>query len=365
MKIAVIGIKGIPAKYGGFETCVDETSHRLAKKGIEINVFCRNPFTTEKISKYRGVKLKYVATINSKNFSTISSSFLSVVSVIFSPIDIVHLYTVGNSIFIPLLKLFRKQCVISVDALDWKRRKWSGFASKYIKYSELLAVKFADSVISDSRVICDYYKSNYGRDIDYVPFGANMAENTAGDETLAKFKLTSKKYFLFVGLFRPEKNVDLLIKAFNHAKTNDKELVLIGDDPMNAEYVTYIHSLKTKKIKFLGRIYGQEYEDISKNAFCYVTASEVEGTSPALLGAMGFRTAVLVSDIRENLEVISDSGFSFEANNENSLIERIEYLISNPRRVEFYASKAKDRVEKYYNWDKVSEELYNIYKKIL
>ena len=365
MKVAVIGIKGIPARYGGFETCVDETSKRLIGHGVDLTVFCRKYLYQEFLPDYKGVKLKYISAINTKNLATITSTFFSVLNIIFSKTKIVHVYTAGNAIFIPILKIFGKKCVISVDALDWKRKKWGKLASFYIKSSEIIAVRFADSIISDSQVICDYYQKNYNRQIDYVAFGSNTNTGLANNDIINKYSLISKKYFIFVGLFRQEKNVDFLIKAFNQANTKDFKLVLIGDDPINVQYSNYIYSLKTDKIVFLGRKYGLEYEQISKNAYCYVTASEVEGTSPALVAAMGFGTAVLVSSIPENLETISDSGLIFENNNIHSLVDQIEYLINNPEIVKDYATRAFNRSKNNFSWDKIASDFLNIYDRLL
>ena len=364
IRLAVLGIKGIPAQYGGFETCVDETGKRLVTYGVSVLVYCRRSVSSKLLDNYNGIKLKYVEGIKTKNLYTISTTFVSVIKELFSSNNIIHLYTVGNAIFIPILKLFGKKCVISVDGLDWKRKKWGRFASWYIKTSELLAVKSANSVISDSKVICKYYFENYNREIDYVAFGSNIKQNIiTGD--FVKYNLEPQKYFLFVGLFRYEKKVDFLINAFNKAGTKDYKLALIGDEPMNPEIVKYLNSLKTEKIVFLGRKYDHEYDLISQNAYCYVTASVVEGTSPALLAAMGFKTAVLVSDIPENIETIGDSGFTFESNNESDLINKIEYLINNNEIVTEYSIKAQERVKTKYSWDKVSSDLLNIYQNII
>jgi glycosyltransferase involved in cell wall biosynthesis len=364
IRVAVLGIKGIPAKYGGFETCVDETGKRLVDCGVSVLVYCRKSFSEDFRDNYKGIKLEYVDGIKTKNLYTISTTFIAVIKELFSSNNIIHLYTVGNAIFIPLLRLFGKKCVISVDALDWKRKKWGRFASWFIKTSESLAVKFANSVISDSKVICHYYFENYNKEIDYVSFGSNIKQNIISGD-LVKYNLEPKKYFLFVGLFRPEKNVDFLIKAFNKAKTKEYKLALIGDDPMNPDIVPFLHSLKTDKIVFLGQKYNDEYDLISQKAYCYVTASEVEGTSPALLAAMGFKTAVLVSDIPENLETIGDSGLTFESNNEADLIKKIEYLIDNNEIVTEYSIKAQERVKVEYSWDKVTSDFLTIYQKII
>lgn len=363
LNVAVIGTKGIPAQYGGFETCVHETGTRLVKDSVKLTVYCRKIFSEIKICNFRGINLKYVSSINTKNLSTISSTFLSVIKELASDNNIIHIYTAGNAVFIPLLKLFGKRCVISIDALDWKRKKWGRFASWFIKTSEIIAVKTANSIISDSQVICKYYQEKYKRNIDYVAFGGNI-DNDIGKESLILLNLCPKKYFLFVGIFRLEKNVELLINAFKKSKTKDYVLVLIGDDPINPEYVSYLHSLKSDKVKFLGRLYGKVYEEILKNSYCYVTASEVEGTSPSLLAAMGFGITPLVSDIPENLETVGDTGFSFKVNDEKDLIKQIEYLIENQGEVIRRGGIAQERVKSHYSWNLIAAEFKKIYIRI-
>lgn len=363
MKIAIFGIKNIPGRYGGYETCVDETSRLLVKMGHDVLVMCRKNFAESFIEDYEGVKIKYVPGLNSKNLSNIYSAFFSTLYLLFSNVKVVHIYITGNALFIPILKLLRKRIAISVDGLEWKRKKWSKLASLYIKFSEKLAVKYADVIISDSHVINNYYLKKYNRNIDYVPYGANLVEYR-GNKNLSKYGLVAKKYFLFVAIFRPEKNVDLLIKAFNAASTKDYKLALIGDEPNNQKYMKYIYSLGSEKTIFLGRIYGKPYEEISQNAYCYVTASELEGTSPALIEAMGFGTAVLVSDIDENKESVGDAGFTFKTNDIKDLQLKIEYLIENGNVIKLYSEKAVKRVKENYTWEKVTSELEKIYSKL-
>jgi glycosyltransferase involved in cell wall biosynthesis len=363
MKVAIFGIKNIPGRFGGYETCVDETSRLLVKMGHDVLVLCRKNFAESLIEDYEGVKIKYVPGVNSKNFSNLFSAFFSTMYLLFSDVKVIHVYITGNAIFIPLLKIAGKRVTLSVDGLEWKRKKWSKLALMYLKFSEKLAVRFADSIISDSHSINNYYIKKYNRQVDYVPYGAKFVP-LRGSANLDRLSLIPKKYFLFVAIFRPEKNVDLLIKAFNAASTKDYKLALIGDEPNNPDYMKYVYSLGSEKIIFLGRIYGELYEEISQNAYCYVTASELEGTSPALVEAMGFGTAVLVSDIDENKETIGDAGFTFKTNDIDDLQNKIEYLIGNEDLVKQYSAKALERAKKYYTWEKVTQELEKIYTRL-
>jgi glycosyltransferase involved in cell wall biosynthesis len=363
MKVAIVGVKNIPGKYGGFETCVDETSRLLVKKGVDVTVYCRKEFAEERLNDYQGVKIKYVSSIKSKNISNLSATLMSALKIFFTDVKIVHIYTAGNAILIPLFRLFGRKCIISVDAIEWRRKKWGRFAAWFLRLSEKLSVLFASAVISDSKVITRYYMDNYGRNVHTIAYGANV-KPYLGSSSLQKYNLLRKKYFLFVAIFRPEKNVDFLIKAFNKADTKDFILAVIGDEPNNPQYVKYILSLKTEKIFLLGRIYGRAYEEISQNAYCYVSASEIEGTSPALVAAMGYGSAVLVSNLDENLETIEDAGFSFEKNNIEDLVNKIEYLVNNPKMADESGKRLRERAEKIYSWSKVTDDLIDLYKQV-
>ena len=363
LSIAVIGIKGIPARYGGFETCVDETCLRLVKWGHQVTVYCRRGMVEDEPPEYEGIRLRYVPFLKSKNLATLSSSFLACLQEIQSEAEVVHLYTVGTGLFIPLLRLFGKRVVVSVDALDWTRKKWSELASAYLQLAAWIAVRWADELIIDSKSIQRYYLDRFSRPGVYVPFGANI-EPYRGSALLTSLKLRPKKYILFVGILRPEKQVDHLIKAFNAVPQDEYDLAILGDDPLGQEYVERLKSLAGTRVRFLGRIYGEGYTQICQNAYLYVTPSEVEGTSPALLSAMGAGCCVLVNGIPENLEVIGDAGFSYHINSIEDLREKLVTLLSQPDVVAAYGEKARERVRREYDWDSVASAFESIYYKV-
>jgi glycosyltransferase involved in cell wall biosynthesis len=362
LHIAVIGIKGIPARYGGFETCADETCRRLVKRGHKVTVYCRQERNEKGPSEFEQVTLCYVPFVNSKNFATISSSFLACLQAVQSKAEVVHLYTVGTGLFIPLLRVFGKRVVISVDALDWKRKKWSKVARGYMQLAAWISVQWADELIIDSRSIQTYYLNRFKRPGVYVPFGANI-EPYKGSTALANLRLQPKKYVLFVGILRPEKQVGQLIQAFNGIQQDKYDLVILGDDPLGKEYCNWLKSLAGPRVRFLGRIYGEAYTQICQNAYIYVTPSEVEGTSPALLSAMGAGCCVLVNGIPENLEVIGEAGFSYRRNDVQDLREKLFYLFCRPDLVTAYGEKARERTCLEYRWDMVTSALEAIYYK--
>ena len=363
LNIAVIGIKGIPARYGGFETCADETCRRLVDNGHSVTVYCRRGMSEEEPNNYAGIRLRYVTYLKSKNLATISATFFSCIKELFTNTDVIHLYTVGTGLFVPVFRLFGKKTVVSVDALDWARKKWSKFARLYMQLAAQLVVWWADELIIDSKTIQEYYRVRFRRAGEYVPFGANI-EPYRGSEVLNKLGLTPRKYILFVGILRSDKQVEDLIRAFDSLQQSEYDLVILGDNPLEKDYVANLKILAGPRVHFPGKFYGEPYTQICQNAFMYVTPSGIEGTSPALLSAMGYGCCVLVNGIPENLETIGDAGFSYAKNDIQDLAKKLTELMSHPNLVEQYGKKAQQRVKCTYSWDQVANEFEQIYYRI-
>jgi len=364
MKISIIGINGIPAQHGGFETCVDNTSTRLAAKGHELTVYCKRRNIKLKDKFYKGVRVIKLPSIGNKHLETLSHSFLSVIHLLFKKWDIIHIYGIGSSIFAPFLKMLGKRIVVSVDALDWERKKWGKVARWYLKKSAYFAIKYSDEMIVDSKIIQKFYKDNFARDAVYIPYGA-LVGRKCDEKVLKKFSLINDKYLLFVGRLIPEKGVHHLINAYKKLDT-ELDLVIVGGDWFATDYIEHLKDLASgTKIRFLGFVYGEDYNNICSGAYVYIQPSEVDGTSPSLLASMGFGNCVIVNGIPENLETIGDAGLSYKNNNVEDLKEKIKYLILNPEKVNEYRKKAEDRIRHYYDWDRVSKTLEEVYRKII
>lgn len=363
MRIAILGIRGIPAKYGGFETNVEEVSERLVKKGFEVTVYCRKHNVRIKEKVYKGINLVKLPSINNKYLDTISHTFLSVSHALFKKYDIIHLFGVGNSVFLLPLRFFGKKVIISVDGLDWRRKKWNKLASFIFSLSPFFAVHLARKVIVDSQEVGKYYLSKYKKPTDYIPYGAYIEKDEDAD-ALKKYHLERNRYLLFVGRLEPEKGVHYLIKAYERLKT-DLKLVIIGDNLYNRDYVESLKRTKNSNINFLGFIYGEHYKQLCSHAYLYIQPSDLEGTSPALLAAMGFGNCVLVSDIPENIETIGQAGLSFKSGSIDDLSKKMEYLLNNEKIVREYKQRASERVKNVYNWDKIADRHEEIYYSLL
>jgi glycosyltransferase involved in cell wall biosynthesis len=363
-KIAMIGIKAIPARFGGFETAVDEISRGLVVLGCDVVVYNRSGMSTHPEGDYEGVQLVHVATVKSKNLSTIVHALLSTIHVVFHRVDVVHYFTTGATLFAPIPRLLGMKVVCSVDGTDWQRGKWGRFARWYLRLSEHLAVLFCNGLVADSRDVMRYYEKAHGAKSSVIAYGMRDA-TPQGHGWLERFGLRSQEYVLFVGRLVPENNVHLLVRAFENSKT-DKKLAIVGDDPWEKEYVRSLKSTRDRRVIFTGGVYGEGYEQLQRNAYIFVLPDEVGGTHPALVEAMGYGNCVLVNDTPSNLEVIGDAGFSYRgAEGAGDLQKQMQMLLESPQLVQEYGDKAGQRARTYYRWEDVVRAHVAFYHSVL
>jgi glycosyltransferase involved in cell wall biosynthesis len=364
IRVAMIGIKAIPARDGGFETAVDHLSRGLVRLGHEVTVYNRSGMSKHPGPYYEGVRLVTLPTLKSKNLSTIIHSLLATIHVLFHPVDVVHYFITGTTLFAPLPRLFGMKVICSVDGTDWQRGKWGWFARWYLKLSERLAVTFCHDLVSDSREVKRYYSEVYGADSCLITYGMRETAS-AGHEWLDRFNLQSREYVLFVGRLVPENNIHHLIHAFEQTKTG-KKLVIVGNDPWEKEYVRSLKSTRDPRVIFTGGVYEEGYAQLQSNAYVFVLPDEVGGTHPALVEAMGFRNCVLVNDTASNLEVIAGTGFSYRGSEgAQDLRRQLQFLLDSPVLVEEFRSKAKQRARTTYRWEFVVRDHAELYAKLL
>lgn len=360
MKIAMLGGRGVPARYSGSETCVEEVGARLAARGHDVIVYCRRHNSELDAPTYRGMRRVLLPSLNTKHFDTLSHTLIALAhNYTHGPADILHFHGVGNSLFFPLIKVLPGRTVITVDGPDWERPKWGRAARAILKLSARLAMGLADVVINDSRRSQEYYQTHFQKATCYIPYGADATRVEATD-ALTQFGLIPRRYLLFVGRLVPDKGVHLLVEAFQQIKT-DLHLVIVGDSPLYPDYIRQLKSTGDPRIKFPGFVFGEPYRQLCAHAYAYVHPTLVEGTSPALLAAMGAGNCVIVNGIPENLETIGDAGLAFARDDARDLQRVLQTLIDDPDRVEHYRVLARQRVMEAYNWDTIAlshEQLY-------
>jgi glycosyltransferase involved in cell wall biosynthesis len=364
LKIAMIGIKAIPARDGGFETAVDEMSRRMVACGHEVVVYNRSGMSELSGTDYQGVHLVTLPTIKSKNLSTIVHAFLCSMHVAFHRADVVHYFITGTTLFASIPRVLGMKTVCSVDGTDWQRGKWGKFARWYLKISESLAVRFSNALVSDSRDVQRYYRETYNAESSLITYGIRDIP-VNGREWLDRFGLEPREYVLFVGRLVPENNIHHLIHAFEQTDT-EKKLVIVGSDPWEKEYVHSLKSTKDVRVIFTGGVYGQGYAQLQKNAYLFVLPDEVGGTHPALVEAMGFGNCVLVNDTASNMEVIGAEGFTYKGKEEGQDLSRqLQMLLNDPTLVAEFRIKAEERARTNYNWEAVVRDHLALYSQVL
>lgn len=360
MKLAIIGTRGIPACYSGFETSVEETSVRFAKLNIDTSVYCRKNHYDNHSSNYKGVTLVHLPSIQTLHLDTISHTFLSVIHIATKKYDNVIIYGIGNAVFIPVIKLFIKNVIIVLDGADWERKKWNAFAKKYLMMNRYIATKYSDYYIVDNQKLLKDYQLRYEGNGLYISYGARKI-TTYNPDILYKYGLLENEYIIFIGRFVKEKNLEFLIDNFRLLNTNMKLLVIGGND-LDASYEKKIKSLACENIIMPGFVYGEENESLLYGALFYVSCSLLEGTSPSLLSAMSINGFSIVTNLNENIETLKDSCITYKKNDSLDFREKTQYFIDNPDKVEDQRRVTKRVVEKYYNWDKIANQYCNLFE---
>lgn len=354
-KLSIIGIRGIPARYGGFETLIENLAPFLVREGFKVNVYARKNFVPKNIKWYKGVRIVKTPSIHTKHLETITHTIFSIPHIIFTKPKILFVLNLINIIFCIPLKIFGIKIIINVDGLEWKRKKWGFFGKLAYKISAYIATKFADEIITDANVIKEYYEKNYKKSTIFIPYG-NEIDKPIGLSTLENLGIEIGEYFLWVGRLEPENNPEMVINSFKISKTN-KKLLMLGDNPYKKSYVKKLKKMTDSRIIMPGGIYGVGYSELLHNCFCFIHSSDVGGTHPALVEAMGAGKSVLLFKNSQNFEVAGDSALYFKDVFE--LKNLIEWCDGNSEKLNNLGKKLKLRAEENYSWKKVLE-LYKI-----
>jgi len=354
LRVAILGTRGIPARYGGFETFAEELSTRLVARGHDVTVYCRARYSE---TTYRGVRLKYLPTIRHKYFDTIAHTFLSTLHVLGSRHDALLYCNAANAIFTWMPRVLGMPVALNVDGLERNRKKWNRLARAWYRVSEWLATWMPNAVVTDAKVIADYYRERYRRDSEMIPYGAETGA-LESLSVLARLGLERRKYFLYVSRMEPENNALLVRETFERVPT-DHKLALVGDAPYAEEYVRAVRDTKDPRVILPGAIYGVEYRELGSHCFAYIHATEVGGTHPALIEAMGRGALTLYLDTPENAEVAGGAGLAFTRENLAQVLERVLAMPEEER--DEWRGRAVERVRSRYSWDAVTDA----YEKLL
>jgi glycosyltransferase involved in cell wall biosynthesis len=362
LRIAYIGGRGVAGKYSGIETYYEETGKRLAQMGHSVTAYCRSYFTPQ-IREYSGIRTLRLPTIRSKHLETLVHSLLSTIHACFGKYDIIHYQTLGPALFSVFPRLLGKKTVVTVQGLDWQRKKWGWLARQVLKAGEWSSARSPNQTVVVSHALADYYKSQYQTPVAFIPNGTRIRNRTRG-KYLEAFGLRTGEYILYLGRFSPEKNCDLLVRAFERLSTTFS-LVLAGGSSHTDAYASELRTHQSQRIKILDWISGDALEEVLTNSALFVLPSDLEGSSLALLDAMGAGLCVLASDVPENSEVIGDAGFTFRKGDQKDLERMLLMLLADERVRQTVGKAAQHRVRERYLWSTITEEMDNVYMDLM
>ncbi len=359
MRIAILGTRGIPASYGGFETFAEHLSTRLVARGHDVTVYGRAHYVSPRQLEYHGVKLKVLPTIRHKYFDTVVHSFLSAIHAVPKRFDAALICNAANAPFAPILRLTGTPVAINVDGLEHKRKKWGWLGKRYYLAAERLATVLPNVMVTDAQVIQDYYLARYDAKSQMIAYGSEV-ERRPDRAAVRRWRAEPNRYVLYVSRLEPENNARLVIEAFKKVRTAYR-LLIVGDAPYAHDYITDLkeRARGDKRIIFTGFVFGQDYRALQQNAYCYVHATEVGGTHPALLEAMGYGNCVLTLATPENIEAVGDAGIPYA--DEFDLAEKLQRVLRDGSLVQSYRNRAQIRVQRHYDWERVVDQYERVF----
>jgi glycosyltransferase involved in cell wall biosynthesis len=362
MRIAILGTRGIPASYGGFETFAEHLSTRLVARGHEVTVYCRAHYVSPRQLEYHGVRLKVLPTIRHKYFDTVVHGFISSIHAVPGRFDVALICNAANAPFAPILRFTGTPVAINVDGLEHKRKKWGLLGRSYYKLAEYLSTLLPNVMVTDAQVIQDYYLAQHNSPSTMIAYGSEV-ERRPDRATVRKWRVEPNRYVLYVSRLEPENNAHLVIEAFKRVRTAYR-LLVVGDAPYAEDYISDLKSRARgdKRIIFTGFVFGQDYRALQQNAYCYVHATEVGGTHPALLEAMGYGNCVLTLATPENIEAVGEAGIPYA--DEFDLVEKLQRVLRDGSLVQAYRNRAQLRVQKYYDWERVVDQYEQLFARM-
>jgi glycosyltransferase involved in cell wall biosynthesis len=359
MRIAILGTRGVPANYGGFETFAEELGARLASRGHEVVVYGRAHYIPAHLGEYRGMRLVVLPTLRHKYLDTVAHTFLSTLHALGRRYDVALYCNAANAVFTVWPRLLGTRVALNVDGIERRRRKWNALGRAWYALSEQLAIRLPNVVVTDARVIEEYYLERYHVASVFIPYGAGVTPSSTG-AALERFGLTPRRYFLYVSRLEPENNAHEVIDGFERAGV-ETPLVVVGDAPYARDYVESLKRMAGPRVVFTGAIYGDGYRELQSHALAYIHATEVGGTHPALVEALGVGNCVLVNDVPENREAAGDAALYFSAHRPDTLAGLLRRVATDGALADTYRERAARLARERYSWDAITDQYEQLF----
>ena len=360
----MVGTRGVPARYGGFETCVEEVGRRLADRGHRVVVYCRDvggdrSARPDLPAEYRGMHLVHHGAMKRRTLETLSHTGLSVAHLARHRTDVALVFNSANAPWLPVLRAARIPVATHVDGLEWQRAKWGPTGRRYYLASERLAVRWSDALIADAAGIQDYYTAKFGADTDLISYGAPIT-GPAFDR-IVELGLDPQGYHLVVARFEPENHVDVIVEGYA-ASSAQRPLIVVGSAPYADDYIRRVHDLGDSRVTFLGGVWDQDLLDqLYANAYTYLHGHSVGGTNPSLLRAIGASAPTTAYDVVFNREVLGEAGLYF-----SSAADVARHVDATEADAELTSSRRADSLlrARAYDWDDVADRYEDLCRRL-
>jgi glycosyltransferase involved in cell wall biosynthesis len=363
MRIALFGSRGIPHTYGGAEAFLEELAPRLAARGHDVIVYCRRSLFAERPQLYRGVRLIYLPSIETKSLGTPTHTLMCMLDVLFRDVDVFLVINIVNGFHCLIPRLFGKKFAINVDGLDWKRGKWGRLARRYF-YSNAKHIRrlCPDGVITDAAEMQRIYLEEFSTPSTCIAYGANI-ESSRIAHVVRQYGLEPYNYYLIASRMVPENNPDLIIKGFEKLRS-DKILAIAGGVNYRSDFVESLQQTRDRRIRFLGHVGNAEHvKELHCNAYAYVHGHSLGGTNPSLVKALGYGNCIVALNTPFNREVLQNYGIMFEHNPED-LRQKLQFIEENPGVAAQYREQAPQRIREAYTWEHITDQYEDLFHKL-
>lgn len=362
LSVALIGGRGIPGRYGGYETLMEELSVRLIARGFKVTVYCRSHSTPRGLRSWRGADLVVLPTIRTKHLDTPVHTFLSCLHAASAGYDAALVVNSANALFVPLLGVGGIPAALNVDGIEKRRAKWGPFGRAVYAFSERLACVVPDALVTDAEVIRRHYLERYGAESVPIAYGVDPRPPTETG-VLEKLGVAPRQYFLYVSRFEPENNPHRVAEAYAQVG-GGLPLVMVGGAPYAGKFIAGFTRGADSRILFPGAIYGEGYRELLSHALAYVHATEVGGTHPALVEAMGYGNCTLANETPENREVVGEAGLWFRAAEPATLAERLDWVRGHPEEARALGKAAAERAARLFSWERVADQYASLLRRL-
>ena len=369
MKIAILGIRGLPSSYSGYETFIGELAPRLAQRGHEVTIYCRSALFQEQPPVHLGLNMRYLPSMEHKFLSTLSHTTFAITDASLRRFDLIFVVNAANGLFGFIPRLCGKKCVLNVDGMEWLRPKWNKLGKWFFKTSAQLGTKFYNEIVTDAEEMHRLYAREFGIDSAYIAYGANI-ETSKNPEVLKEYGVEPFGYYLIASRMIPDNNADLIVEAFVKSGSAKTLLIAGGADYkgnlIERAFLDKLKSLANDRVKFTGHISKPGHiKELHCNCFAYVHGHQFGGINPSILKALGFGNLVLALNTPFNVEVLDNGkyGLLYEKNLE-SLVDKIRFAESHPDQVRQFRALAPERIRERFTWEQITDQYEELFGKI-